>query len=114
MYTLRSADCNKSRKLAAFMQFGQFGRKQRQPDFAHDSAEDADLEYKGDFGAVLSPLIQVILNWGEMKESPMLVPLLRREFFKQTGCNLVIYTDPVTGLRSKNHYVLEGIPKEKQ
>ena len=83
-------------------------------DVAHDSAEDADLEYKGDFGAVLSPLTQVILNWGEMKESPMLVPLLRREFFKQTGCNLVIYTDPVTGLRSKNHYVLEGIPREKQ
>lgn len=83
-------------------------------DVAHDSAEDADLEYKGDFGAVLSPLIQVLLNWSEMKESPMLIPSLRREFFKQTGCNLVIYTDPVTGLRSKNHYVLEGIPREKQ
>ena len=86
----------------------------KEADVAHDSAEDADLEYKGDFGTVLLPLIRVILNWSEMKESPMLVPSLRREFFKQTGCNLVIYTDPVTGLRSENHYVLEGIPKEKQ
>ncbi len=86
----------------------------KEADVAHDSAEDADLEYKGDFGAVLLPLIRVILNWSEMKESPMLVPSLRREFFKQTGCNLVIYTDPVTGLRSENHYVLEGIPREKQ
>ena len=86
----------------------------KEADVAHDSAEDADLEYKGDFGTVLLPLIRVILNWSEMKESPMLVPSLRREFFKQTGCNLVIYTDPVTGLRSENHYVLEGIPREKQ
>ena len=86
----------------------------KEADVAHDSAEDADLEYKGDFGTVLLPLIRVILNWSEMKESPMLVPSLRREFFKQTGYNLVIYTDPVTGLRSENHYVLEGIPREKQ
>ena len=72
------------------------------------------MEYKGDFALVLLPLIRALLTWNEMKESPMLVPSLRREFFKQTGCNLVIYTDPVTGLRSKNHYVLEGIPREKQ
>lgn len=76
--------------------------------------EESDYEYAGKSDRVLIPLIQAVLYWDRIKNDEMLIPALRTEFFRQTGCNLIMYSDPVTGLRAKNHYVLTDAPKDKK
>lgn len=76
--------------------------------------EESDYEYAGKYDLVLIPLIQAVLYWDRIKNDEMLIPALRTEFFRQTGCNLIMYNDPVTGLRAKNHYVLTDAPKDKR
>lgn len=78
------------------------------------AAEETDFEYTGHISDVLIPLIRAALDWDNIKEDSVFIPDLRMQFFKHTGCNLVIYTDSVTGLRAKNHYVLEGVPRKKE
>ena len=75
---------------------------------------ESDYEYKGKAEHVLVPLIQAALHWNRIKDDEMLIPALRTEFFRQTGCSLIMYNDPVTGLRAKNHYVLTDAPKDKR
>ncbi|WP_428770714.1 hypothetical protein V1L52_02430 [Treponema sp. HNW] len=76
--------------------------------------KEDDYEYRGRAEDVLDPLIRAALHWQTLKDDPMLIPALRTEFFRQTGCSLVIYTDPVTGLRAKNHYVLTDVSKDSR
>ena len=75
---------------------------------------ESDYEYHGQIEQVLSLLIQAALHWERIKDNEMLIPALRTEFFRKTGCSLVMYRDPVTGLRAKNHYVLTDTPKDKR
>ena len=77
-------------------------------------ADETGSFYTGDFCALLKPLIYAALRWEHVKDDAMFIPSLRMEFLNETNCNLVIYTDSATGLRSKNRYVLEEIPKEKK
>ncbi len=67
---------------------------------------EIDLSYPGDVFSVLSPLINVGLNWDNVKETGLLIPALRTEYAKKTNCDFFVYVDPQTGLRAENHYVL--------
>lgn len=74
--------------------------------------EEKDLSYPNDVFQVIVPLINAALDWQEIKGTGLLIPALRTEFLKRTACNLFVYVDPQTGLRSKNHYVLKDTVKE--
>ena len=78
------------------------------------AAEDSELHYSGEPIDILIPLVYAAFNWKSAKDSASLIPVLRTEFLKRTGCHLTIYVDPETTLRSKNHYVLEGGTGDKE
>lgn len=77
------------------------------------TAKETNSVYQGDVFDVVAPLINAALNWEETEKAGMPISALRTEFLKRTSCNLLVYVDPQTNLRSKNHYVLEGIVIEE-
>lgn len=81
---------------------------------AFDTTEETNLSYPDDAFEVIAPLINTALNWKQIENDGLLIPALRTEFLKRTACNLFVYVDPQTGLRSQNHYVLENTGREAQ
>lgn len=76
---------------------------------AFDKTEETNLSYPNDVFEVIAPLINAALNWQRIQDGGLLIPALRTEFLKHTECNLFVYVDPQTGIRSQNHYVLESV-----
>lgn len=78
------------------------------------ATEDSELHYSGQPSDILIPLVYAAFNWKSVKDSASLIPILRTEFLKRTGCHLMVYVDPETTLRSKNHYVLDSSTGDKE
>ncbi len=72
----------------------------------HTGLEEINSTYPDNIFPVIAPLINVSLEWKEIKEGDLFIPALRKQYNTSTKCNFSVYLDPQTKIRAKNHYVL--------
>lgn len=72
----------------------------------YNALEEVNLSYPDNIFPVISPLINASLNWENANKNELFIPALRNRYQNTTQCDLSIYIDPQTKIRSENHYIL--------
>ncbi len=72
----------------------------------YETLGEIDLSYPNNVFDVIEPLINAGFDWERVTSAGLFIPALRSTYQKNIECNFFVYTDPQTGLRAENHYVL--------